>query len=62
MKRFLLVALAAGATLVPASSQTAGNAENGKRIFTKNGCYECHGYAGQGGAAGARRDGPASAR
>jgi mono/diheme cytochrome c family protein len=26
----------------------AGNAENGKRIFTKNGCYECHGREGQG--------------
>jgi ubiquinol-cytochrome c reductase cytochrome c subunit len=27
---------------------SAGNAENGKRIFTKNGCYECHGREGQG--------------
>jgi len=26
----------------------AGNAENGKRIFNKNGCYECHGREGQG--------------
>ena len=26
----------------------AGNAENGKRIFTRNGCYECHGREGQG--------------
>jgi ubiquinol-cytochrome c reductase cytochrome c subunit len=26
----------------------AGNAENGKRIFNKNGCYECHGHEGQG--------------
>jgi mono/diheme cytochrome c family protein len=26
----------------------AGNAENGKRVFTKNGCYECHGREGQG--------------
>jgi mono/diheme cytochrome c family protein len=26
----------------------AGNAENGKRIFTKIGCYECHGREGQG--------------
>lgn len=30
-----------------------GNATNGKRLFVKDGCYECHGYAGQGGA-GAR--------
>ena len=31
-----------------ASDAPAGNAENGKRIFTKNGCYECHGREGQG--------------
>jgi mono/diheme cytochrome c family protein len=28
----------------------AGNAETGKRIFTKAGCYECHGREGQGAA------------
>jgi mono/diheme cytochrome c family protein len=28
----------------------AGNAENGKKIFTKAGCYECHGREGQGAA------------
>ena len=27
-----------------------GNVENGKRLYVKDGCYECHGYAGQGGA------------
>jgi mono/diheme cytochrome c family protein len=27
---------------------SAGNAENGKRVFNKNGCYECHGREGQG--------------
>jgi mono/diheme cytochrome c family protein len=32
----------------------AQNAENGKRLFTRDGCYECHGYAGQGTIAGAR--------
>ena len=31
-----------------------GNADTGKRLFLKNGCYQCHGYGGQGGAAGAR--------
>jgi mono/diheme cytochrome c family protein len=25
-----------------------GNAENGKRIYNKDGCYECHGVQGQG--------------
>ncbi len=30
-----------------------GNAANGKKLYLKDGCYECHGYSGQGGA-GAR--------
>jgi ubiquinol-cytochrome c reductase cytochrome c subunit len=32
----------------------AGNPEQGKALFVKNGCYQCHNYEGQGGAAGAR--------
>ena len=31
-------------------STPAGNADNGKKIFTKDGCYECHGREGQGAA------------
>jgi len=27
-----------------------GNAANGKKLYDKYGCYECHGYNGQGGA------------
>src|SRR6185312_232360 len=45
--RSLLVALPIVALLAQAP---AGNVENGKRLFVKAGCYECHGYAGQGGA------------
>jgi mono/diheme cytochrome c family protein len=30
------------------SGAPAGNAENGKKIFFKDGCYECHGREGQG--------------
>ena len=30
-----------------------GNAENGKKLFAQYGCYQCHGYAAQGGV-GAR--------
>ena len=36
-----------------AFAQAPVNLENGKRLYEKDGCYECHGYAGQGG-----RDGP----
>jgi mono/diheme cytochrome c family protein len=41
---------------VAASAQSApqGNVENGKRVFLRQGCWECHGYAGQGGRDGAR--------
>lgn len=31
-----------------------GNAANGKKLFVTYGCYQCHGYVGQGGSAGPR--------
>lgn len=31
-----------------AESSHAGNADNGKRLYTSYGCYECHGREGQG--------------
>jgi ubiquinol-cytochrome c reductase cytochrome c subunit len=50
-KRVLKYALA---LLVPGLlTAQDGNVANGKRLYLKDGCYECHGYAGQGGA-GAR--------
>lgn len=33
---------------LPIAAQNNGNAENGKRLFMRNGCYECHGTVGQG--------------
>jgi mono/diheme cytochrome c family protein len=37
----------------------AGNAQNGKKLFNADGCYECHGREGQGAAqTGATRIGP----
>lgn len=40
---------------VVALAQTKpGNVENGKRLFLRDGCYQCHGTVGQGGLAGAR--------
>jgi mono/diheme cytochrome c family protein len=52
MKRLALLPLLM--TLAVAQSPQAGNAENGKRLFVKFGCYTCHGYQGQGGTAGAK--------
>ena len=31
-----------------------GSVENGKKLFVAYGCYQCHGYAAQGGASGDR--------
>jgi mono/diheme cytochrome c family protein len=37
----------------------SGNAQNGKKLFMNDGCYECHGQQGQGAAqTGAARIGP----
>jgi len=33
---------------VPPGENVKGNVENGKRLFTNSGCYECHGREGQG--------------
>jgi mono/diheme cytochrome c family protein len=35
----------------------AGNAETGKKLWVSVGCWQCHGYEGQGGAAGPRLTG-----
>jgi mono/diheme cytochrome c family protein len=59
------VAMLSAWSTVPVTTQTtpaaqiaaaapAGNADNGKTLFKKDACYQCHGYEGQGGAAGPR--------
>ena len=35
-----------------------GNAQNGKQLFVKDGCYQCHGYGAQGAASTGPRLGP----
>ena|SRR5579864_2602905 len=47
---FLLASIAFPQAPAPAS----GDAAKGKALFLKDGCYECHGYAGQGTKDGAR--------
>src|SRR5919197_702985 len=47
-----LLILAATALLQTTAPQ--GDADRGKTLFVKVGCYQCHNYEGQGGAAGAR--------
>ena len=53
MRRFLISIGLSAAVLIPAVCQT-GDPANGHKLFVRDGCYECHGYAGQGGGAGAR--------
>jgi mono/diheme cytochrome c family protein len=55
---------ARGQTVAPpapgagAAAAPAGNAANGKKLFVSNGCWQCHGYEGQGSGATGPRLGP----
>ena len=51
MKAILIASVIAGTVCGGALAQ---NADNGKKIFLRDGCYQCHGYNGQGTIAGAR--------
>ncbi len=55
MKLLLLVLLSFATAF--AQNKATGNVDNGKKLFTRNGCFQCHGTQGQGGAAGARLNG-----
>src|SRR5271169_5016911 len=52
MKQLVFAAAFSAATLL--AQAPAGDAANGKKLFLRDGCYECHGHAGQGGRDGAR--------
>jgi mono/diheme cytochrome c family protein len=52
MQKILLAAILLAVTVH--AQDAAGSAENGKRLFMKDGCYQCHGTVGQGTIAGAR--------
>jgi mono/diheme cytochrome c family protein len=52
-------AVVAVAVVLPSAGGTAGAKDDptvsrGRALFASIGCYQCHGYAGQGGAAGPR--------
>lgn len=40
------------AALWTAPAMAVDSAAEGKQVFIRVGCYQCHGYAGQGGSAG----------
>jgi len=41
-----------------AAGAPSGNAQHGKTLYVSDGCYECHGYAAQGGAGTGPKLGP----
>jgi len=50
-----LVQAAAASLLFAHAAVAAPSAENGKTAFVKHGCWQCHGFEGQGGAASGGR-------
>jgi ubiquinol-cytochrome c reductase cytochrome c subunit len=52
MRKILVATILTVATL--RAQDSSGNAEAGKRLYMKNGCYQCHGTVGQGTIAGVR--------
>jgi len=54
MIMFKSLMTAAALSLIATAASAAGSAEKGKETFIKRGCWECHGFQGQGGSAGAR--------
>jgi mono/diheme cytochrome c family protein len=54
MKNLYLFSVLILAAAIAYGQTKAGDTANGKRIFMRNGCYQCHGTVGQGGLAGAR--------
>ena len=52
MRKILIATILLAGSVWPQDS--AGNAEAGKRLYMKNGCYQCHGTVGQGTIAGVR--------
>jgi mono/diheme cytochrome c family protein len=54
MKTIIMATLLLTSVAAIAQQTPANNVQNGKRLFERDGCWECHGWAGQGGRDGAR--------
>jgi mono/diheme cytochrome c family protein len=48
------IVLAAAAAATAFAQAPRGDAERGKQLFVKTGCYQCHGYEAQGASTGPR--------
>ena len=58
MKTLIVVVAIAGSVVAQTPVAPAGNAQNGRKVFASNGCYECHGYEAQGATPTGPRLGP----
>ena len=54
MKPIIFATIVLTAVAAIAQQAPAGNAQNGKKLYERDGCWECHGWAGQRGRDGAR--------
>jgi len=50
--RLLAPAAVVAVLVISQEAALAASAEKGKAAFVKNGCWQCHGFVGQGGLAG----------
>ena len=53
-RQVALVALLFSCAATAAQSVPRGDAVNGRKIYVSHGCWQCHGYQGQGSNAGSR--------
>ncbi len=51
---FATIVLISAMAIAQQPATPTGNSQNGKKLFERDGCWECHGWAGQGGRDGAR--------
>ena len=52
MRLVRLLAVAALGLALDQPAVAAGSAEKGKLVYVKHGCWQCHGFTGQGGVTG----------
>ncbi len=56
--RFLIATIFAASVLFGQAPAPAGDAQNGRKLFENDGCYQCHGREAQGGLGTGPRLGP----
>jgi ubiquinol-cytochrome c reductase cytochrome c subunit len=54
MKKIASIAASLAVLFLGASAASAGDAQKGSQTYREKGCWQCHGYEGQGGVAGPR--------